>query len=425
VTVSSRSRKILGWSLTVPFLATAFVAACGLDVVGRVVPSDDATTPPSDRDGTSVEEEGGAPPDGSAPDAKVPETCSWSALERNAPWPMIGGCVRHPGRTAHRGPKKLPKVLWKITVTTRETHPVIGADGTIYVPADTSGLAAFTPDGGRRPIPDAGTGMPNNVTNVPSIGEDGTLYFGAERDVVALGANGTRWRSETGGEIDTSTLVDEDGTVYSGSFDDSLYAFGPDGGARWKVDLGGDIWAAPAIGPTGEIYIGANDRLYALERDGGESWRFTTTGNIQSSPVIADDGTVYIGTTGARLHAIGPDGGAQWAFTTKGSFGWQQLPALGQDGTIYTPTGATLAAIAPDGGLKWERNVGIQLHTSVVVDADGDIYVGGNGRMFAYAPDGTQLWSFELGANASGFAIGRDGTIYVACNDDSLLALHE
>ena len=172
--------------------------------------------------------------------------------------------------------------------------------------------------------------------------------------------------------------------------------------------------------------MGANNRLYALERDGGESWRFTTTGDIQSSPVVADDGTVFIGTTGARLHALRPDGGAKWEFTTKGNFGWQQLPALGADGTIYAPTGTFLTALAPDdGGVKWERNVGVPLRTSVVVDGDGTLYFGGSNRMFAYDPKGDQLWMIDLGVNPFGFAIGRDGTMFVACNGNTLIALRE
>lgn len=423
--VSSLSRRVLAWSLATPVLAFGLTAACGLDVLGELEPSIDEDGAAPDGGRSPVDGDAGARPDGSLPDAEAPETCEWPALERGAPWPMIGGCVRHPGRTVHRGPKKQPKIVWEVSVTTRETHPVIGADDTVYLGANMGGLVAVGPDGGRRPLADAGTGQANNVTNVPSIGEDGTLYFGAERNVVALGKDGIRWRSATEGEVDTSTLVDEDGTVYSGSFDDAIHAFGPDGGLRWKVDLGDDVWAAAAMGPTGSIYIGANNRLFALQRDGGESWRFTTGGDIHSSPVVADDGTVYIGTTGAQLHAIGPDGGALWRLDTKAGFGWQQLPALGHDGTIYAPTGAFLTAVAPDGGVKWERNVGTSLRTSVVVDADGDVYVGGNGRMFAHAPNGDQLWSLELRANAFGFAIGRDGTIYVACDGDKLLALHE
>lgn len=423
--MASTSKKMLRWSLAAPILAGGVIAACGLDVVGAspepTLPSDDGASPSLPPSG----DEAGAPPDASTIDAKPPETCPWPGLQRDAPWPMIGGCVGHPGRTAHRGPKQKPQVAWKVTISTRETQIVIGADETIYVPADTSGVVAFGPDGQRRAFADAGSGVPNNVTNAPSIGADGTLYFGAEHDVVAHGKDGTRWRTKTNGEVDTSTLVDIDGTVYSGSFDDSFYAFAPDGGVRWKVGLGGDVWAAAALGPDGDIYVGAKDKLVALQRDGGRSWSFTTEGDIQSSPVVADDGTIYIGTVDSRLHALSPDGGAKWVFETNAGFGWQQLPALGSDGTVYTPSGDHLVAVAPDGGMRWERPLGTPLRTSVVVDADGDLYVGGDGKMFAYAPDGTELWSVDIGANPSGFAIGRDGTIFVACNGNTLLALRQ
>ena len=122
-----------------------------------------------------------------------------------------------------------------------------------------------------------------------------------------------------------------------------------------------------------------------------------------------------------------PDGGAKWSFATKGSFGWQQLPALGKDGTIFTPTGSYLAAIDPaDGGTKWEVNVTVPLRTSVVVDGDGRLYVGGDRMMYAFDPvDGTKLWERDIGENPFGFAIGRDGTLFVACNNNKLLALQE
>ncbi|MBN9160205.1 MAG: PQQ-like beta-propeller repeat protein [Myxococcales bacterium] len=421
-------RSILAWALVGPSFAFGYIA-CGLDTTGG---EPEATIDASVREAANLPPSGGdsetpVVDSGPDPDATTPETCPWPSLERDAPWPMIGGCVGHPGRTVHRGPKSKPKIVWTVTVTTRETQPVVGADGTVYVPADVNGVFAFAPDGGSRPIGDAGTGASNSVTNVPSIGADGTLYFGAGHDVVALKKDGTSWRFATKDEIDTSTLIDEDGTVYSGSSDNAIHALFPDGGKRWERDLGDDVAAAPAIGPTREIYVGTTKKLFALQRDGGLSWSFDPTGDIQSSPVVADDGTIYIGTLGSRLHAVTPDGGAKWSFVTKGNFGWQQLPALGRDGTIFSPTGSYLAAINPaDGGTKWEVNVTVPLRTSVVIDGDGRLYVGGDRMMYAFDPvDGTKLWELDLGENPFGFAIGRDGTLFVACDNNKLLALQE
>jgi outer membrane protein assembly factor BamB len=419
-------RTVFAWSLAIPALVVGMVAACGLEVAGtqeklpEPEPSGTASLPPPPantgprRDADTL------------PDATPTETCAWPSLQRDAPWPMIGGCVGHPGRTVHRGPKQQPKVVWTVKISTRDSLPVIGADDTVYLPANDNGIVAFDPDGGRREIADAGTGPANNVTNAPSIGADGTLYFGSERAVMALRKTGTYWRFAIAEEVDTSTLIDEDGTVYSGSFDDKLYAIASDGGKLWERPLGADIWASAAIGPSHEIYVGASNDLYALQRDGGESWRFETTGDIQSSPVVADDGTIYIGSNGFRLHAVNADGGAKWTFITKGNLGWQQLPALGKDGTIYAPTERHLAAIDPnDGGAVWDIDVGATLRTSVVVDADGHLFVGGDKKMFSFNPDGTKRWEADLEDNAFGFAIGRTGTIFVALNGNKLVALHE
>ncbi|MBX3219883.1 MAG: PQQ-like beta-propeller repeat protein [Labilithrix sp.] len=420
-------KRTLAWTLVAPGVALGF-AACGLDVVGADVTGTESPAP--DGEGGADTDPGG---EGGARDGAIDadatpfaETCTWPGSERGAPWPMIGGCVGHAGRTVHRGPKTKPEIVWKTTITTRETQPVIGADDTVYVPADVSGILAFDPDGGRRPYADSGTGTPNNVTNVPSIGVDGTLYFGAERNVVAHRKSGTYWRFPTGGEIDTSTTVDEDGAVYCGSFSDRLYALSPDGGRRWERNLGSDVWAAVAIGPTGELYVGAGNTLHALKRDGGVSWTYDTNGEVRCAAVIADDGTIYAGTLSNRLHAVHADGGPKWSVSTRGSVAWQMLPALGKDGTIYTATSSWLAALDPtNGSLKWEIDTGVSLRTSVVVDPDGDIYVGGDNKMFSYAPDGAKRWEADIATNPFGFAIGRDGTIFIAANNNTLLALHD
>jgi outer membrane protein assembly factor BamB len=413
-------------SLVVPVGAALLVAACGLDIVGGPAPAtEDAEVPSTGTDGRAPSDTGSTTTTDSGPI----ETCSSPGLQRHAPWPMMGGCVGHPGRTVFRGPKQKPKVIWSVKVTTRESQIVIGADDTIYIPANTEGVVAFDPDGGRRAFPNAGTGQPNNVTNVPSIGKDGTLYYGAEKDLVAVTKSGVLWRFKTNGEFDNSTLVDDDGTIYAGSFNDTFYALAPDGGTKWERDLKGDVWASAALGKNGAIYVAAAKRLFAMTGDGGPSWEAEVKDDIQSSPVVADDGTVYVGTTGAQLHAFdGADGGAKWLFAARGNFGWQQLPALGQDGTIYVPVGGDLAAVDPnDGGMKWERHMLTTLRTSAVVDGDGDIYVGGDGKMFALDPNGNGRWELALdaNANATGFAIGRDGTLYVATNNDTLTAFHE
>ena len=60
-------------------------------------------------------------------------------------------------------------------------------------------------------------------------------------------------------------LVDAAGVILFGSQDDRLYALEPNGYPRWSVELGGDVDSSPVLDRDGTIYVGADDgNLYAL-----------------------------------------------------------------------------------------------------------------------------------------------------------------
>lgn len=337
---------------------------------------------------------------------------------------MLGGCVTHAGRSAFRGPRKAPREVWTATATTFAPAPSIGADDTVYVPAENAGIAAFSPDGGARRL-DVGGG---DVTGTPTIGSDGTLHVGAGSFAVAQRPDGGNLRFAMSDNIDSSPVIDAFGNVYFGSNADKLVSLDSTGAFRWERDTRGDIRSSPAIGPNGNIYVGSkSDSLFAFGNDGTALWEYPTGADVESSPVVADDGTIYVGSKNSKLHAVLPTGTARWVFDAPGNFEWQVLPAIALDGTIYVPAGSMLVALRPDKTSRWMFDAKVTLRTAVVVDADGIVYVGGDSsQLFALSPDdGTPLWSVDVGDTPRGFAIGRDGTIYLTCNNDKVRAFRE
>lgn len=120
--------------------------------------------------------------------------------------------------------------------------PAIGQDGTIYVGnwinttsdkmPEHSYLYAVNPDGSLKWKFE--TGLP--ISCSPSIGADGTVFFGCDNFSSATSARGNqahfyavdanghlKWRIETGSVV-SSPAIDRDGSIYFGSVDGYLYA---------------------------------------------------------------------------------------------------------------------------------------------------------------------------------------------------------
>ena len=77
----------------------------------------------------------------------------------------------------------------------------------------------------------------------------------------------------------------------------------------WEFETGDKVTSDPAIGPDGTVYVGSFDNsLYAINgKSGVKLWEFETEGNVSSSPAIGSDGTVYVGSEDNKLYAIKTD----------------------------------------------------------------------------------------------------------------------
>src|SRR5690606_18842058 len=125
--------------------------------------------------------------------------------------------------------------------------------------------------------------------------------------------------------IRSSPSIGADGTIYFGSYDGWLYAVHPDGTERWSVGLHcGLPWgcqpvsSSPSIGPDGTIYIVAGN-LYAVDPGGSIAWDFRPGCEVIRAPLLAANGNVHVGMitleaqghrvwdygTGTRIHGCG------------------------------------------------------------------------------------------------------------------------
>jgi outer membrane protein assembly factor BamB/subtilisin family serine protease len=279
------------------------------------------------------------------------------------------------------------------------------------------------------------------VTCSPSVGPDGTVYFGSnDNSLYAINPDGsTKWKYAAGQSFDTSSAaVGTDGTVYAGNGDGNLYALNADGTLKWKytvptpassTGLDNAIDSSPALASDGSVYFHADDGyLHALNSQGTQKWQVAVSGASYAAPTVASDGTIYIGTDSGTLFAINADGSTKWTYSTPvAGESIYTAAAIDASGNTYIATlSGNVYSIDPKGNLRWEYNAGKGI-TSALAIANNAVYFGGyDANLYSVSEStGTLNWKYALGAQvrASAPAIDSNGNVYAGCYDHLVYAV--
>lgn len=278
-------------------------------------------------------------------------------------------------------------------------------------------------------------------------------------------------------DIQSSSVIGPDGTIYIADFPGNLFALrdpgqGPNLDFVWRFhpEGGTSLHATPALGHDGSVYLGfsagagtkARSTFYSLKAptSGTEAqiaWSVDVgEGRITSSPTVGPDGTIYAVNGAGKLYAIAPDGTVKWTAQTGPTL--RSTPALGADGTIYQPsTDGKLYAVKPpasadakEGTVTWTFDFGQHLGptplltkdkggggangigsgASPTIGPDGMIYIGANNSNFyAVNPDGSQKWLYEAERELAGIwataALSADATtLFFGANKGGIYALN-
>jgi hypothetical protein len=141
-------------------------------------------------------------------------------------------------------------------VFTYGAHPVIGADGTTYVPV-SAGLVALSPAGAR--LWTAGSPYEGSEA-APAVGPDGTVFaVGSGHVVTAFGKGGVADWSYSAGPMDYgySVVVAADGAVFVGGT--RLWVLDSKGNLRTSLDVSAPIEAPLALDRDGTVIFGGTD----------------------------------------------------------------------------------------------------------------------------------------------------------------------
>jgi hypothetical protein len=166
-------------------------------------------------------------------------------------------------------------------------------------------------------------------------------------EVVALGLDGVeRWKIPVSQTPILGLTLGNDGTIFVPA-DRQLFALGPDGARRWVLEGKSLVerMAPPiAIAENGTLYVPGQGALHAIRPDGTPAWRFEANG-VAMHPIVGKDGTIYAAFVDAersgQLVAITPEGAAKWTFY----MGAILSTAMGGDGALYVATWKRLYAL--------------------------------------------------------------------------------
>src|SRR5438034_8528976 len=204
-----------------------------------------------------------------------------------SPWPMLQHDLRHTGRSDVLGP----------------IFPT-GAPG----PGDVKSLTFY-----------------DKIKMHPVVGADGTIYVGMGWQFCAINPDLTqKWCKPLIADVSpNAAAVDVNGYIYVGDRDNTFYKFTPDGLRLATYNHGheGDINASPAIAADGTVYFSFIQNLSgfgvvaAIAQDAANPAQFTLKWTFvageygtTSSPAIDGNGIIYIGFGDGRLRAFKDDG---------------------------------------------------------------------------------------------------------------------
>jgi outer membrane protein assembly factor BamB len=272
------------------------------------------------------------------------------------------------------------------------------------------------------------------VNSSPAV-TGGTVYVGSDDGRLwAFGtrAGAIRWSRPTGGSVKSSPAV-ANGRVVVGSEGGSVFAFGAERGhVRWRRRLGGRITASPLIA-AGKVFIGSRGgTFYALDASTGRTKWKRNTWSVWDGAAYRH-GTVYVGSDRERVYALNAKTGRlRWVRRVAGRV--RGTPAV-TDKRVYVGTdrGQLVALDRRTGVRRWavqavERGKGIVRCAPAV--AGGRVYISVavvtpmDGTVKAYsARTGRLQWKAGLADYATSSPAVANGLVYVGSFDHRLYAL--
>ncbi len=269
------------------------------------------------------------------------------------------------------------------------------------------------------------------VSQVTTSPDEGTLYAASlDGTLTALTRAGSRaWSAPLGDRAYGSPAVAPNGAIYVGSDAKRLFAFKPDGSLTFKLDLEGEVDTSPLVMDDGTIVVAAGTDVVAVRPRGDVLWRYRAKGKVFTSPALTRDRTVVVGSQDDRVYAIRA-GELVWSADVGADC--DGSPAVFDDGSVVVGTDAgEVIRLSYEGKILSRVKVGGFVRGSLSIGRAGDVLTGTYGpvpRMLRVGTDAVVGAQTFQGTGAREFGIhggpleDDEGTLFFGTQDDAVYA---
>ncbi len=231
------------------------------------------------------------------------------------------------------------------------------------------------------------------------------------------------WTFQCEDEIRGGSMI-YNGTVYTGSYDNNLYALNAATGEFiWKYATDGGIVSRPAAFEE-NVYFGSEDhRVHAVSaRSGKVVWTYYTDDRVRSSPRIAEN-HLFIGSDDKFLHAINlVTGRDAWRFDTGAEI--RGTPFVANDLVFIGNEAGDFFAVDFRGQVKWRFKAKRNVTSSPWVQENAVYFNSMDGYLYALdARTGFLLWRFRTDKPSIVSPVVNEGIIFTGSADGCLYAV--
>lgn len=215
------------------------------------------------------------------------------------------------------------------------------------------------------------------------------------------------------------------GSIYSGAWDNLLYAFTKNLKQKWTFKTDGKIRRGPLVVNDSIIYFGSTDGyFYSILDKGNEAtlnWKFKTDSAIWSYPIKDENENVYFGSDDGFIYSLTTSGKLNWKYGPLGSRPNDGVTITHEGNIVFGTWDGNVYSISSTGTLQWKHNIGNSIRAMASISSENNIYVGNTGGfLYCFNSHGDQKFKLKIdGAIRNSICINPKNEIFFGTANNS------